>query len=660
MRRPRLFTRVLLSVLALFAAGAGASALLAAWHLASTLDQQYRSKGTALAQALAGASAAGSRRLDPDALQALVEQYAATEGVAYIIVCDRDGAALVSSSMPATHAELQPAAGPAETSIRRVRAGGGDYLDVTAPIRDGRLGHVHVGMDRATIKAAFWRAVRRQALTWAALAAAAAVGAYFLVRRVIRPIEQLTRHARKVAALDSLFAPTAPVAADLAPIASRGDEVGHLARAMVRMLEAIASREQRLNWAEQSIRRSEQYYRSLIENVGDLIVLLDPEGRARYVSPSSRPFLDFAPQEWVGRDFTLLVHPDDRDAFRRAVTDCLPRAAPDESPGAPAAGPGEGASVEVRMVRADGALRIVDASLTNLLLDPAVSGLVVTLRDISDRKRTLELSQAREAAEEADRLKSQLLRNMSHEFFTPMHHILGLIQVMMLDAAEPEMVDNLRTMESSAGELQSILKNVLDFSKLEGGELRLDVGAVKPADLVWEVAGLLGPRAEAKGLRLAAEVAAEVPELIPADGDRLRQVLLHLLGNAIKYTEQGEVSLRVFVEGPRHGDEGHWVPEEADRVAVRFEVRDTGPGIAAEKQLRIFEPFVQGDGTLTRRHGGTGLGLAIARSLVALMGGRLALSSAPGQGSTFAFTLRVRPLGGGGAAAVPGWGEGEG
>jgi len=648
MRRSSVFTRVLVAVLVLFAASAALSAAVAAWNMSRALEAQYRSKGAAIAETIASASVDDLLLEDADlaSLQAMVDQYAETEGVAYILVCDRDGEALAHTFVPEVPAELRHSPrDPARTTAGPLRIGQSDYLDVAAPILNGEIGHVHVGMDQSTIDAAFWRSVRRQALAAAALGVLGIAGAYLLVRWVTRPLERLTRHARKVAALDSLFASTAPVAADLAPIAGRTDEVGQLARAMLHMLEGIATREQHLKWAEQSLRRSEQYYRSLIENVGDVIVLLDPEGKARYVSPSLKAFLDFAPQEWVGRDVTLLVHPDDREAFRRAVSDCLPRVGPEDEP--EGAGPGEGASVEVRMVRADGALRVVDASLTNLLLDPAVGGMVVTLRDISDRKRTLELTRAREAAEEASRLKSQFLSNMSHEFFTPMHQLIGLMQVMMMEDAGAEMRETLQMMWASANDLHEVLKNILDFSKLEGGELRLEVGPVRPREAVGDVAAMLGPRAEAKGLRLAVEVAAEVPEVMTADRDRLRQVLLQLAGNAIKFTERGEVAVRAFVERPGPGDDTvDWVPEEADRVAVRFEVSDTGPGISPEQQGRIFDPFVQGDGGLKRRHGGTGLGLAIARSLVALMGGRLRLRSEPGRGSAFGFTLRVRALAG--------------
>src|SRR5262245_54371765 len=213
MRRSRVFTRVLVAVLALFAASAALSAAVAAWNMAGTLDTQYRSKGAAIAETIASASVDDLlMERDLATLQAMVDQYAETEGVAYILVCDRDGEALAHTFAPEVPPELRRPGAEAQTTAGPLRLGERDYLDIAAPILNGEIGHVHVGMDQATIDAAFWQAVRWQALAGGALGLAAVGGAYLLVRWVTRPLEQLTRHARKVAALESLFAPTAPVA----------------------------------------------------------------------------------------------------------------------------------------------------------------------------------------------------------------------------------------------------------------------------------------------------------------------------------------------------------------------------------------------------------------------------------------------------------------
>jgi protein-histidine pros-kinase len=331
--------------------------------------------------------------------------------------------------------------------------------------------------------------------------------------------------------------------------------------------------------------------------------------------------LDFSAREWVGRDPALLVHPDDRDAFRAAVASCAPSATPAGSTRLA----GDTTSVEVRMVRAEGGLRVVDAAVCNLLADPAVEGVVVTLRDVTDRKWSLELKKAKELAEEASRLKGQLLQNISHEFFTPMNHILGLTDIMLAEGPGPGQQEDLQQLRGSATDLLGTLKAILDFSQLEGDKLCLKPVPFRPRELVAEAVALWQPRAEAKGLALTGEVADDAPEVLTGDADRLRQVLLQLVSNAVKFTQKGEV--QVLIE--RSACEGmlHW------------QVRDTGIGIPVEMQRRIFDPFIQADGSLSRQHGGTGLGLAIARSLVELMGGRLWLESVVASGSVFHFEL---------------------
>ena len=497
-------------------------------------------------------------------------------------------------------------------NIHRLRVGPKDHLDITAPILDGEIGHVHVGMDQAKIDAMFWQSVRRQGLAMGAIGLVAAVAAYLLVRRITRPLRLLARHARRIAAEKSLADPARPPGDDLAPIAKRTDEVGQLAGALVNMLETLAAREQQLRVAQQSLRHSEHHFRSLIENVDDIVALIDTDGRARYLSPSFGRVLEFTSAEWLGRPLAPLVHERDRHLFGKALLHC--------------ASGDEGTSTELRMVRADGLMRVMDVSMTNLLASDAdgpYGGIVATFRDITDRQRTQEIKEAKETAEEANRLKSEFLANMSHELFTPMNHVLGLTELTLdtnLDAGQREYLD---AVAASGHKLLALLRTLMDLSSLEAGEFRLDERAFCPRRLVAETTALLLPRADLAGLRLTGVVVGEVPAHLVGDADRLRQVLLELLGNGLEFTEHGEVSVRL--SGTAEGDIFH----------LLVEVADTGVGIPEEKQRQIFEPFVQADGSLTREHGGAGLGLTVVRSLVGLMGGTLRLDSRPGAGSTF-------------------------
>ena len=599
-----LYSRVLLVVVALFVAAAALSGILAALVLAQTLDQQYRSKGQAIASIVAGASV-DDILLERDAgsLQALVDQYAETEGVSYILVHNRAGEVVAHTFAPEVPAEVVELIGREQTATGyRLRVGLADHLAITAPILDGEIGQVHVGMDQAAIDAMFWRSFRRQGFALGGVGLFAALAAYALVSRITRPLSLLSSHARRIAAEDSLAEPARPLAIDLAPIAKRPDEVGRLAGALVNMLETLAAREQQLRVAQQSLRHSEYHFRSLIENVDDIVALLDDDGHARYLSPSFGRVLDFPDAEWLGRPLSPLIHDADRPQFEVAVRHCAP--------------------TEVRMTRADGVWRVMDVSMTRRVSSDA-GGIVATFRDITDRQRTQELEAAKETAEEASRLKSEFLANVSHELFTPLNHVLGLTELTLASDLDREQRTDLEAVVASGQKLLALLRNLTALSSLEAGETRLDVAPFCPRRLLSESTAVLLPRAQLAGLRLTGEVRDEVPALLLGDAGRLRQVLLELLSNALEFTKRGEVS--ACLRGIREGGD----------FRLEIEVADTGVGIEPGKQRAIFDPFVQGDGSLTREHGGAGLGLTVGRSLVGLMGGTIHLDSRPGVGSTF-------------------------
>ncbi len=359
-------------------------------------------------------------------------------------------------------------------------------------------------------------------------------------------------------------------------------------------------------------------HEALCEAARDAIVLVGADGQIVYINPAATRMFGYERGELQGRPLqTLLLSPAQQDL--RSLLE-------------PGSAPPDGAHeiLELGCVRKDDTELWVELSVASLEL-AGEGHTALVLRDSSrGHKIMTELDESRRAAEEASRLKSEFLANMSHEIRTPMNGIIGMADLLLdtpLNQLQRQFLDSVK---ASADSLLLIINDILDFSKIEAHRLELDAEVFNLHDLLGDTLAPLGLRANEKGLELTYYVDNKIPGALVGDPGRLRQIIVNLVGNAIKFTEEGEVAVFVKLEGKK------------DRqVGLHFSVADTGVGIPEEKQRLVFEAFRQADASTSRQFGGTGLGLAICSSLVKMMGGRIWLESEQGRGSTFKFTARL-------------------
>ncbi|HWR89454.1 MAG TPA: PAS domain S-box protein, partial [Dissulfurispiraceae bacterium] len=370
--------------------------------------------------------------------------------------------------------------------------------------------------------------------------------------------------------------------------------------------------------AERALREKEARYRAVVEDQTELICRFRPDGTLTFVNDSYCRYFGRKKEDILGQSFMPLIPAEDHDAIRRHMEGITA-----ETPVC---------SCEHRVILDDGAIRwqawtdraIFDGE-GNIIEFQAVG------RDITERKQMEEdLRKAKEIAEGASRAKSQFLANMSHEIRTPMNGVYGMLDLLMETDLTEEQRKYVDIAASSARTLLCIVNDILDYSKIESGKLELERIDFDLHKIVLEASGLLSGRSMYKGVALNTFIEDGVPRTVCGDPVRIQQILLNLIGNAIKFTDKGEITVQVGVTG-----------EDDESVRVWVSVSDTGVGIAEWAQESIFDSFSQADSSLTRRYCGTGLGLAISRQLVEMMGGKIGVESTPGSGSTFRFTLAL-------------------
>ena len=373
--------------------------------------------------------------------------------------------------------------------------------------------------------------------------------------------------------------------------------------------------------AEGRLRRSEERYRRIVETTPDGYYEVDINGNYSYFNDAMCDLLGYSRVEMTGMNHRAYLNDANSEKLLNAINQVYRTREPLKA-------------LDFTFKRRDGSLRYAESSITLITDDRGEPiGFGGFLHDVTERRQAQALAQAKMAAETANREKSRFLANMSHEIRTPLNSIIGLIELMLETDLRPDQREDLDVVISSAYALLSLINNLLDFSKIEADKFELENTPFDLRDFMKDTLRMMGMRTQTKGLELAYRVAADVPDRLVGDPGRLRQIMLNLIENAVKFTEEGEVVVNVTT----HQHNGN-------KADLHFSVEDTGIGIPKDKQKDVFSAFKQVDAKTTGQYGGTGLGLAVSSQLVRLMGGELTVSSETGRGSRFEFVATFKRM----------------
>ncbi len=394
-------------------------------------------------------------------------------------------------------------------------------------------------------------------------------------------------------------------------------DVRDLMRAQTRILRGQIDAHRRL---VESLRQAEMKYRGIFENAVEGIFQTTPGGQYLSVNPALARIYGYESDKSMTAALTdisrqLYVDPNRRQEFIDIMAEH-----------------GMASGFESEVYRCDG--RVIWISENARAICDANGRLKFyegTVEDITERKHAEQLQYQKETAEAASLAKSEFLANMSHEIRTPLNGVIGMLEVLSGTPLDAQQTRYARVARTSADALLSLINDILDFSKIEAGKLELNPIDFDLPMLVEDMAEMFAQGVQEKNLELVCSIAPETPPTVCGDPDRLRQILVNLVSNAVKFTERGEIVIRVSP-----------VSETGDEIVIGFSVRDTGIGIPQDRLDRLFKSFSQVDASTTRKYGGTGLGLAVSKQLAELQGGAIAVESAPGCGSTFSFTVRLK------------------
>jgi PAS domain S-box-containing protein len=532
--------------------------------------------------------------------------------IVYVVVTRNDGFSLIITKNGWRQETLgkvwtPPGARVATSSFLTTDISQEEVYHYTHPFQYSGIdwGWIHIGLSLKKFNTDIGSMYRRTSLLALLCLTVGIFVAFLFARKLTKPISSLVLTTEKVADGDLT------ARADI----RTGDELEHLGDSFNSMTEALRK-------SQREIVSAREYTENIIKSMNDTLIVMTPEGIIEQVNRATLTLLGYEEKELIGVPICQVL----------ACNDCSTGDVEDMSNLAKIISKGFISNLETTYRAKDGTLIpvIFSASVMHGSRS-SVQGIVCVALNITERKHAEEaLRQAKEAAEAANRAKSQFLANMSHEIRTPMNGVLGMLDLLLDSKMDESQLRLGRMAHNSAEKLLEVINDILDFSKIEAGKLELQPSDFSLREMINDVRDLFLVKARRKGIDVFTSAEENLPDTLHADTLRLRQVLINLLGNALKFTDTGEVSLHVSLS-----------KQAGAEMVVRFDVRDTGQGIEKSTLPRIFEAFSQADPSMARRHEGTGLGLAISKQLIEMMGGTIGVESTLGNGSLFWFTIRV-------------------
>jgi two-component system, sensor histidine kinase and response regulator len=611
-------------------------------QLTERLQEHFTAHGDVIASALAKSVEPALISRDITSAQSALDAVLSIPGVQWAFIEAPDGKVLAHTFVPQFPPELA-AQLKGSANVTQVSMSGEQEptLAIRKPVLTGIVGHVYIGFPLTSLNASIGSMERIVLASIITIMLIVTLVLALVTESIIRPIRHLTGAAQRLSAgAGDAFQPLKVRSQDEIGVltgtfnymAAQVHEQRELLEARVRertealsrtnagLAAEIAEREQ----AQRALRESGELVMLLLEGAPEAIYGIDTDGKTTFCNAACLRMLGYdSLSEVLGRNLHNLAHYSKADGSHYPVEEC---------PMYEALRTGNEVHVDGEILwRKNGTSFPVECWSRPIHRADAIIGAVVTFVDVTERKLVEEaLRTAKAGAEEANRAKSEFLANMSHEIRTPLNGVIGMTELALDTELTREQREYLDTVKLSAGALLTVINDILDFSKIEAGKIDIEAIAFDLRECVETTLKTLALRADEKGLELLCDIVEDVPATVRGDSVRLGQMLTNLVGNAIKFTNEGQVLVKVQVES-----------KHSETTVLHFVVSDTGIGIPKEKQKAVFESFTQADTSTTREFGGTGLGLTITSRLAAMMGGKIWVESEPGKGSEFHFTLSV-------------------